>query len=153
MRNRFRFLVSGVAFGGALLAAPSAAQRVQETVLVENPSRDIGGSCVYGRSGELLFAPQGASCPQRQQPPASATPSAERARPAPASLRAEAQALLVERERMDAELARVREAVAYEDRESAARVIDEALRTLARHLEREARLLEPLAAGAAPAAR
>jgi hypothetical protein len=41
----------------------------------------------------------------------------------------------------------VREATAYEDREAARRVVNDALANIARHLENEARVLQPLAAG------
>lgn len=137
MRVASRIAWLAAALGGALLlAAPSAAQ-------------GTGGSCVYGRSGELLFARQGANCPAREQPPASAAPASERVRPLPQAQRAEARALLAEGDGIRAELARVREAVAYEDRESAARMVEGALREIARHLEREARFLQPLAAGPA----
>jgi hypothetical protein len=60
--------------------------------------------------------------------------------------RGEVSALLSERERLDAELGRIREALGYEDRESARRVVEESLARIARHLEHEARLLQPLAA-------
>jgi hypothetical protein len=150
MRVAPRIAWLAAAIGGALLlAAPSGAQRVRETEIRENPYHDVGGSCVYGRSGELLFAPQGANCPAREQPPASVAPAGERAALLPESQREEARALLAEREALRAELARVREAIAYEDRESAARVVEGALREIARHLEREARLLEAIDAGRA----
>ena len=56
--------------------------------------------------------------------------------------RAELAALLAERDRLDVELMRVREAVAYEDREAARQVVDQALAKIARHLENEARVLQ-----------
>jgi hypothetical protein len=130
-------------------------------------------ACTYGASGRLVFAPRGATCPTFQAPPASisAEPlpylpepvhekpgNAPPAKTAPVSAapgaatsqaqRTELAALLAERERLDAELARVREAFAYEDREAARRVVDESLAKIARHLEREARVLQPLVAGA-----
>jgi type VI protein secretion system component VasF len=86
-----------------------------------------------------------------EQAPTSAAPASQpgcAAAPNDA-VRTEAAALLAERERLDVELARVREALAYEDREATRRVVDEALRKIARHLEREGRLLE--AVSAAPA--
>ncbi len=129
------------------------------------------GSCTYGASGRLVFAPRGVTCPTFQAPPAAIaaeplpylpepihdkpakappakTPAVSAAPGAtsPDARRAELAALLAERERLDADLARVREAFAYEDREAARRVVDEALAKIARHLEREARVLQPLVA-------
>lgn len=135
-------------------AAPALAQSVRDKPLTENPSRTPGGSCIYDGDGKLLFAPRGATCPETESPPASAAPEAapsQREQPPgaqgapPLPARQEVAALLAERERLDVELARVREAVAYEDRESARRVVDESLRKITRHLEHEARVLQPLA--------
>jgi hypothetical protein len=145
-----RFTLMAVAIS---LAAPAFAQQVRERIIQENPSRTVGGSCIYGGDGKLIHAPRGATCPEREQPPASMAPSAREAAPAasappalPANVRSEAAELLVEREHLDVELARVREAVAYEDREAARGAVDAALRKIARHLEREARLLQAIAA-------
>jgi hypothetical protein len=142
--RRLAFALTAV----AALAAQSSAQHVRETTLYENPTRDVGGSCIYGGDGKLLHAPRGAMCPEMEQAPASGAPASEPGRAAAPNdaVRAEAAALLAERERLDVELARVREALAYEDREAARRVVDESLRKIARHLEREARLLQPLSA-------
>ena len=168
MSHRSRFvsklagpLTSALLAAGAL-AAPALAQTVRDKVLQENPSRTPGGSCMYGGDGHLIYAPRGVSCPETEAqapPPASVDadaerPAALRGAPAPARVaappavpRERIAALLAERERMDVELVRVRDAAAYEDREAARRVIDDALAKLARHLENEARVLQPLAGG------
>ncbi len=132
----------------AALAASSSAQQTREMILTENPTRDVGGSCIYGGDGKLLHAPRGAMCPEMEQAPVSAAPASQPGRAAAPNdaVRREAASLLAEREHLDVELARVREALAYEDREAERRVVDEVLRKIARHLEREARLLQPLSA-------
>ena len=132
----------------AALAASSSAQQTREMVLTENPTRDVGGSCIYGGDGKLIHAPRGAMCSEMEQAPASAARASqpERAAAPNDAVRTEAATLLAGRERLDVELARVREALAYEDREATRRVVEEALRKIARHLEREARLLEALSA-------
>ena len=150
MHTKFQF-VRRLAFAFtavAALAAPSAAQHVREMVLTENPTRDVGGSCIYGGDGKLIHAPRGATCPEMEREPASAAQPGGVAAPND-DVRAQAAALLAERESLDVELARVREALAYEDREAERRVVDEALRKIARHLEREERLLETLSAAPA----
>jgi hypothetical protein len=127
--------------------------------------------CRYSAEGRLTFSPRGISCPAFAAPPAAIdldselaprppapAPAAPPAKAAPPPAKAAAQpalavisrgevsALLAEREKLDAELGRIREALAFEDRESARRVVDESLARIARHLEHEARLLQPLAA-------
>lgn len=145
--RRLAFALTAV----AALAASSSAQHVREMVLTENPTRDVGGSCIYGGDGKLLYAPRGGTCPEIAQPPASAAPASQPTHAAAPDddVRAEAAELLAERERLDVELARVRDAVGYDDREDAQRAVDQALRKIARHLEREARFLQEL--GALPA--
>ncbi len=131
------------------LAAPGLAQTVRERTLTDNPTRTVGGSCIYGGDGKLIHAPHGAHCAEMEQPPASIAPDAAPAAPAMQThTRQDIAALLAERERLDVELARVREAFAYEDREAARGVVEEALRKISRHLEHEARVLQPLATGA-----
>jgi hypothetical protein len=146
----------------AALATPGSAQSVRDKALIENPTRNVGGSCIFDGNGKLLHAPRGAICAALEQadtPPASPAPEvaeAPRARApvaAPAAklgpqAREQVGALLAERERLDVELARIREAIAYEDREAARNMVEESLRTIGRHLEHEARVLQPLAASA-----
>jgi hypothetical protein len=159
MRHRPRILACVSLW--LMLAATANAQQPQTHIPGAPAAKGASGSCMYGGDGKLLFAPKGAACPERQQPPASLaeTPVRESAPrqdapPAkrnamPAELRAEAAALFEERERLDVELARVREAVAYEDREAARRVAEASLAKIARHLEREARLLREIAVSGA----
>jgi hypothetical protein len=166
MHHRSRVLVQVSLW--LMLAAAANAQEPRTHIPGAPAATGASGSCMYGGDGKLLFAPKGAVCPERQQPPASlaetplraappaARPSAQRsdAPPAtgnalPANLRAEAAALFEERERLDVELARVREAVAYEDREAARRVAEAALAKITQHLEREARLLREIAVSGA----
>jgi len=156
MRDRSRLSLTGsrefvlAALAAAALASPALAQTVRDTVIQENPSRTPGGSCMYGGDGKLIYAPQGAACPETQSPaalaPVSAAPAEQSAAKRLDALRREAAAVLSEREHLDVELARLREALTYEDRETTQRIVDEVLRRFERHLEREARLLQPLAA-------
>jgi len=140
------------ALAAAALGTPSLAQTVRDKIISENPSRTPGGSCMYGGDGKLIYAPQGAVCPEREQPPASpapvgaASPAEQSALKRLDALRGEAAGVLAEREHLDVEFARLREALTYEDRETTQRIVDEVLRKFERHLEREARLLQPLAA-------
>ncbi len=131
----------------AALAAPGAAQQVRDRILTENPTRTIGGSCIYGGDGKLIHAPRNAVCPASEEAPAVAPAHAAALRED--GMRTEAAALLAEREHLDVELARVREAFAYEDREAASAAVEAALSKIAQHLEREARLLQELRAAPA----
>ncbi len=156
MRIRDRLLQAFCAL--ALLgagSAPALAQPVREKILTENPSRTPGGSCIYGADGKLIFAPKGAVCPQEAQPPASAASNAEgEVCDPPQGLAADLAILAKDRARAAEQLTRLREAVAYEDREAALRVTQEVLGQLAAHLDREqrvlARLVQPPAAPAKP---
>jgi len=106
---------------------------------------------MYGGDGKLIYAPQGTVCPETQSPASlapvsAAAPAEQSAMKQLAGLRSEAAAVLAEREHLDVEFARLRESLTYEDRETTQRIVDEVLRKFERHLEREARLLQPLAA-------
>jgi hypothetical protein len=120
---------------------------------------------MYGPEGKLVFSPRGMSCPAFAAPPANialgddlvtrkpAPPPVSSAAPAPrvalpAATRAQLQALLVARTRLDAELAHLREAAAYEDREAARRVTDESLAKIARQLDNETRAIQLLLSSA-----
>jgi hypothetical protein len=171
MSHRSRFLLRarrellGALVVAAAFASQAPAQPARDSGAAGSPGRAASGSCIYGADGRLIFSPRGGTCSQFAAPPAAiappsdavlhappapqrAAPAASPRAPAPQSQRSELAALLSERERLDVELARIREASAYEDREAARRVIEESLGKLARHLEREARVLQPLAAGA-----
>jgi hypothetical protein len=146
--------------------APAAAQTIRDKMVTDNPSRTPGGSCIYGGDGKLIHAPRGSLCPEYQEgtapapaaiaedaaPPKRATapvstqPPAART-PLPSVAREDVAALLAERERLDVELARMREAIGYEDREAARAAIEASLGRIARHLENEARVLQPMVAG------
>ena len=143
--------------GAVALTATANAQSVHEQTLPTAPSQASGGACMYGGDGSLIYTPRGANCPANEQPPASiasdavqapaARPLAARAQAAaPPHTREDLAALLVELEHLDVELARVREASAYEDREAARVVVEEAMRKIAFHLEHEARVLQPMLA-------
>ena len=144
-------IVRRLAFAFTVVVALAAASGAQQVIPTESPVRLASGSCIYGGDGTLIYSPRGATCPEIEQPPASAAPAPQRTLAAAPDddVRAEAAELLAERERLDVELARVRDAVGYADREDAQREVDQALRKIAGHLEREARFLQEL--GAAPA--
>ena len=143
-------IVRRLAFAFTVVVALAAASWAQQAQ-TESPMRLASGSCIYGGDGKMIYSPRGATCPEIEQPPASAAPAPQRTLAAAPNddVRAEAAELLAERERLDVELARVRDAVGYADREDAQREVDQALRKIAGHLEREARFLQEL--GAAPA--
>lgn len=146
-----RIALLGAAFGGLIaLAGPVFAQALQTQFVPSAGSPAASGACMYGGSGELLHAPKGAICPKREQPPVSAAPPASRdaAGALPYRVRAELREQLAESTALDVEIARARQAVSHEDGE-AARVVNDALSKLARHLEREAQLLKQLTAGSA----
>jgi hypothetical protein len=177
MENRSQLAPALVFAALAALAGAAHAQKVRETVLMENPSRNVGGSCIYGGDGHLLHAPRGVACPETEEPPASPAPdiaaaparsgptaparsgptaparggpAAHSVAPAAASdgVRSDAAALLAEREQLDVEIVRLRDAVSAEDREAARRASEQALSKIQRHLEHEARVLQILLAAA-----
>jgi hypothetical protein len=148
----------------ALLAAQAEGQEAGSAAPSQGSSL---AKCRYGPSGKLVFSPRGtnatAATPPSSQPavavvaPKAAAPSPATAEPQPAKRAAqptvavmsrnELVTLLAERERLLAELGRIREAMTLEDRESARRVIEASLALIARHLEHEERVLEPLTTG------
>ena len=147
MRTKQRVLFS-LAIGGLLFTAlPSAAQQVKERVLQGNPYRQIGGSCVYGRNGELLHAPKGAKCASREDeaPGANAAQASERFAGLPPALRAEANALMESHAHVADDLAELRRAVAQGEKAKALGLSDEVVKELLAHMNREQALYEKLA--------
>ena len=111
---QFRSSLVVVAFG-LLLATPSIAQKVNATPLKWNPYRDMGGSCVYGAKGEVIHAPEGTVCPDKQKKPATNTGTPDSPLVSlPPALRTEAEALLTDHNHIATELERLRRAIATE---------------------------------------
>lgn len=129
-----------------LFATPSIAQKIQERPLQGNPYRDVGGSCVYGATGEVLYSPKGAVCKDRREDldPSDMTPEARLASLPPA-LRNEAQSLLADHNHIAEELARLRRAIATEGKKRALVAADRVIEELTRHHAREEKFLLSLA--------
>lgn len=60
------FLVGVAVWAGIGVAVPAASQPVRERILIENPYRNPGGSCIYGQQGQLVYAPVGTACPAKE---------------------------------------------------------------------------------------
>ena len=84
----------------------------REPVLRGNPKRDAGGSCVYDKSGRVVFAPDGKRCPDGSnhlsKPSDADSPVLAGY---PPELREELRALLSDHDHLAVEVARLREAV------------------------------------------
>lgn len=130
-----------------LAGIPAVGQQSAESELPGNPYRRAGGRCVYGKNGEVLYAPADARC-DGVEPPATGTAPAsagERFGGLPAALRAEASALIDSHEHVADDLAELRRAVANGDKATALDLSDEVVKELVDHLAREERFFERIA--------
>ena len=141
---------------GLLLAAvvsvnalpnPTRAQQVQDRPIRSNPYRDVGGSVVYGRSGELVHEPAGDRCATRQQeaPGSSSAASSERFAGLPPAFRTEAMALVESHAHVADDIAELRRAVVEGDKAAALEIADKVVKELVEHLAREDRFFERMA--------
>lgn len=147
--NIRRIVRAALGFAGFLLLASSAvAQRETQAPVRANPYRDIGGSCVYGKQGEVLFAPRGARCADRTDH-LDATRSAsttDRFPGLPPAFRGEANGLVTDHGHIANELDELRRAIARGKQEDALAISDELVGELREHLAREERFIGKLAA-------
>jgi hypothetical protein len=91
--------------------------------------------------------PASAPAPEPTTPTTTVAAAKASAQPALAVVsRGAVSALLAERRGLDDEILRIRDALTYDDREAARRVIEGSLVLISEHLEREERVLKPLAA-------
>ncbi len=111
IQRRLLVTVTAIALG---IALPALAQKVIERSLRGNPYRDVGGSCVYGRQGELMFAPKGVRCSSLQEaaPDETEAVPSDRFTGISPTLRAEISTLLESHAHVAEELAELRRAVA-----------------------------------------
>jgi len=133
-----------------LASAPaSVAQKETQTSVRSNPYRDVGGSCVYGKQGEVLFAPKGANCTDRSDHlsqerkdalPQDAFPDL------PPSYKAEASGLVTDHVHIASELDELRQAIARNQKENALAIADKLVAELREHLTREEGFIARLAA-------
>jgi len=148
--ERFSWPRIGLSMVSMVLVAtlPAAAQKVRDPTLRGNPYRNIGGSCVYGGNGELLYAPRGAVCPDRQRrdPEASMAPAPAGSSEMAPALRAEMSALLEAHSHVAAELEKLRRAIAEGRKDDALEATSHVVRELSEQRAREARLFEALSA-------
>ncbi len=143
--TRWSLLVGALVFGA--LATPALAQSIKERSLQNNPYRQAGGSCVYGRNGELLNQPKGVVCASQEEAPGAAPPgAAERFAGLPPALRSEATALVASHDHVADHLVELRRAVALNDKTKAIAISDAVAKELVDHLAREQALFEKLAA-------
>jgi len=142
-----RLTIVLVALATIAVASPAFSQQVREPILKANPYRDFGGSCVYGRNGELLHQPKGASCPSQEEAPGAAAPGAsDQFAGLPPALRSEANALVASHDHVAGHLVELRRAAALNDKGSVLALSDEMAKELIEHLAREQALFEKLAA-------
>jgi len=142
---RFRSALIFIVFG-LLFATPSIAQKVNATPLKWNPYRDMGGSCVYGAKGEVIHAPEGTVCPDKQKKPTSNTGRPDSPLVSlPPALRTEAEALLTDHNHIATELERLRRAIATERKKKALAEVDRVIAELTRHHDREDKFLRSIA--------
>lgn len=128
-----------------MFATPSIAQKVQAQPLRWNPYRDIGGSCVYGGAGELLYAPKGSDCKDRRDNPGSKTEALESEFPSlPPALRTEAESLLADHAHIAEELARLRRSIATEKKKNVLLAADRVIDELTRHHAREEKFIRSI---------
>lgn len=131
------------------VATPSLGQRETSRSLRSNPYRDIGGSCVYGKQGEVLYAPKGAQCADKTDHLSTARKDAAatgRFQDLPPAFRPEASGLVADHSHIADELLELRQAIARNQKEGALAIADKLAGELNDHLTREERFLEKLAA-------
>ena len=144
-KTRWSLVVGALVFGA--LATPALAQSIKERSLQNNPYRQAGGSCVYGRNGELLNQPKGVVCASQEEAPGAAAPgTSDRFAGLPPALRSEATALVASHGHVADHLVELRRAVASNEKTRAIAISDEIAKELIDHLAREQALFEKLAA-------
>ena len=140
MTTERRRLTFAILAAVTLWAGPALAQ-------TRAPYREAGRACVYGKSGEVLFAPEGATCAIEK--PHGSPPVPARSRDLfaglPAALRTDVDALIATHTHVAEDLEELRRAVAQNDQKRALALSDEMVRELSEHLEREERVFEGLA--------
>ena len=131
-----------------LIAVPLLAQVVPEEPLPGNPYRRAGGRCVYGKKGEVVYAPSDVRCESREEPApeAGSAAAAERFGRLPLALRTQANALIDSHVHVADDLSELRRAVAQDDKAKALVLSDEVVKELVDHLAREQAFFEKLAA-------
>lgn len=145
-------LNAGLALGFAALVAfagPSFAQKETQSTLRSNPYRDIGGSCVYGKQGEVLFAPKGGHCPDRTDHLSAARKATTTADPFPGlppAYQTEARGLVSDHSHIADELDQLRQAIARSQKEDALAIADKLVGEMREHLAREEDFIGKLAA-------
>lgn len=146
-----RRLFIGVGVVALVIALPAIAQQrrgpvTRTPVLVENPYRTSGGSCIYGRNGELVYAPKGVACASRQEsaPDQTATSLSDRLAALSPALRKERTAILGGHSHIAAGLAELRPAVAQDRKDDALVASDHVVREPTDQLMNEQLLFEEL---------
>ena len=129
-----------------LLAAPSHGQRETQRPLKSNPYREIGGSCVFGKGGEVLYAPKGKKCADQRDHLSVARPPAPEIRFAglPGKLSSEAESLVRDHSHIADELLVLRAAIAANKRDKAIELSEKVVAELTDHLAREERFMDAL---------
>lgn len=140
----------GMAFAITLVVAtPALGQRESQRSLRSNPYRDIGGSCVLGKNGEVLYAPKGSKCQDSVDHLAEARKGAgtgEQFGDLPPAFRPEASGLVSDHAHIANELAEVRRAIARNQKDEALALADKLIGELTDHLAREEKFIGKLAA-------
>lgn len=142
--------IYGITFAMMLVVASSShGQRETAGTLKSNPYRDIGGSCVLGKNGEVLYAPKGSKCQDRVDHLAEARKGAgtsEQFGDLPPGFHPEASGLVSDHAHIANELAEVRRAIARNQKDEALALADKLIGELTDHLVREEKFIGKLAA-------
>jgi hypothetical protein len=104
---------------------------------------------VYGKQGEVLFAPKGSNCADRSDHLSQARKEAlpQDAFPGlPPSYKAEANGLVTDHVHIAGELGELRQAIAKNQKENALAIADKLVAELREHLTREEGFIDKLAA-------
>jgi hypothetical protein len=138
-------LALGLVFGAAP-ATEGLGQSVKPNI-----KHDVGGSCVYDRTGRVVFAPPGVNCADRTDhlSPAPAEASASLIEGLPEAMRVRVSELFRDHAHIHDELAQLRKAFDAGDQKLALRTLDKLTSEVVEHRVREERLFQEMASGPA----
>ena len=118
----------------------------RDPVLKGNPRRDAGGSCVYGRDGKVVFAPEGKDCRDKRDHLSELDTSESRIVDSfPPAMRPELSKLLSDHKHIASEVIRLRQAIRNQNQNEALEAADKITSELTDHTAREERFLEAMA--------
>lgn len=144
MRSKARagllILAVGLLVAGTATESLAQSRRptTREPALTGNPRRDGGGSCVYDKEGEVVFAPDGKYCPDgTDHLSKSGNAHSSVVASYPPALQGELARLLGDHDHIAQEIARLRQAVEDRNREIALEAVDKLRAEATDHRARE----------------